>query len=182
MTLPLTPRIAPGKRRDVGLPIWIFSKLAARQTKTNPPHIFLTLGRNKGLFWGWLHFAGRLMPGGKLPRRETELVILRVAGTRGSDYELTQHRAMGRKVGLSENEVARAESGDNTGWSEQRATLLAATDELLATRDLGDDAWAALSGQFDARTCVEILMLVGHYDMLATMLRTLRVKPDEPRA
>lgn len=177
----MTPRIPPGDRRAVGLPIWLFSRLAGRVTGTNPPHIFLTLGRNRGLFWGWLLFAGRLMPGGKLPRRETELVILRVAGTRGSDYELTQHRAMGRKAGLSADEVERAERGSNDDWMSRDLALLVATDALLADRDLGDPEWTALSAQFDERTCVEILMLVGHYDMLATMLRTLRVEPDQPR-
>ena len=91
-------RITPGGRREVGLLVWLFSRLAGRVTGTQPPAVFLTLGRNRGLFWGWLHFAGRMMPGGKLPRRETELVILRVATLARSDYELTQHRRIGRRV------------------------------------------------------------------------------------
>ena len=74
-----TPRISPGGLRELGLPIWAFTRLAGRATRTGPPRIFTTLGHNRGLFWGWLHFAGRLMPGGKLPRIDTELVILRVA-------------------------------------------------------------------------------------------------------
>ena len=57
-------------------------------TGTEPPGVFLTLGRHRRLFWGWLLFAGSLMPGGRLPRRETELVILRVATLAGNDYEL----------------------------------------------------------------------------------------------
>ena len=39
--------------------IWAFSRLAGRATHTGPPAIFTTLGRGRGLFWGWLHFAGR---------------------------------------------------------------------------------------------------------------------------
>jgi alkylhydroperoxidase family enzyme len=46
---------------------------------TGPPTLFLTLGRHHPLFSGWLRFARRLIPGGVLPRRETELVLLRVA-------------------------------------------------------------------------------------------------------
>ena len=61
------PRVSPGGFRELGLPIWLFSRLAGRVTRTGPPRIFTTLGRHHGLFWGWLHFAGKLMPGGRLP-------------------------------------------------------------------------------------------------------------------
>ena len=53
--------------------------------------------------------------------------------------------------------------------------------ELLATEDLSDATWSALSAEYDEREAIEIVMLVGHYRMLATALRTLRVRPDRPR-
>ena len=76
------PRIEPGTRSDVGLVSWTIARVAGRVTGGPPPNLFLTLGRHPGLFRGWLRFAGRLMPRGKLPRRETELVILRVSHLR----------------------------------------------------------------------------------------------------
>ena len=175
-------RVAPGTRRDVGLVTWLLARAAGRATGTEPPAIFLTLGRNKGLFWGWLHFAGRLMPGGRLPRRETELVILRVATLARSDYELTHHRRLGRRAGLTDAEIDRVTDGPEApGWSTRERLLLAATDELHAERDLSDVTWRALCAELDERTRLEFLMLVGHYEMLATTLRTLRVQPDRPR-
>jgi AhpD family alkylhydroperoxidase len=177
-----TPRIAPGGRRDVGLFVWLFARLAGRVTGTQPPAVFLTLGRNRGLFWGWLHFAGRMMPGGKLSRRETELVILRVATLARSDYELTQHRRIGRRAGLTAEEIARVTDGSHApGWSERERLLLTVVDDLHRTRDLSDRTWAALSKELDERTRIELLMLVGHYEMLATTLHVLRVEPDAPR-
>ncbi|MBV8385841.1 MAG: carboxymuconolactone decarboxylase family protein, partial [Acidimicrobiia bacterium] len=83
----MTPRIAPGDLRDVGVVNWVVSAVSGRVAGTGPPNLFLTLGRNRALFRGWLHFAGRMMPGGKLPRRDTELVILRVAHLRNCEYE-----------------------------------------------------------------------------------------------
>jgi len=76
------PRIAPGTRREIGPVIWGFARIAGLTARTGPMNLFTTLGRHRGLFWGWLMFAGRLMPGGRLPRRDTELVILRVAHLR----------------------------------------------------------------------------------------------------
>jgi AhpD family alkylhydroperoxidase len=176
------PRIAPGTRRELGTPIWVFSRLAGRATGTAPPAIFTTLGRGRGLFWGWLHFAGRLMPGGKLPRRETELVILRVAALRGCDYEFEHHVRLGRRAGVTAADVERVRSGSAAaGWSGRERLLLRVAEELVDTRDLADATWADLRARYDERTLIELLLLVGHYDMLATTLTTLRLEPDAPR-
>ena len=53
------------------------------------------------------------------------------------------------------------------------------TESLLEQRDLDDALWAELRAAEDERTCIELLMLVGHYDMLATTLHTLRVPPED---
>ena len=134
------PRVAPGNVRETGLLVSGFARLAGRVTGTEPPGVFLTLGRHRRLFWGWLLFAGALMPGGRLPRRETELVILRVGMLTGNDYELTQHRRLGRRAGLTATEIDRvAEGPDAEGWSPRERLLLRATDELHRDRDLSDD-------------------------------------------
>jgi AhpD family alkylhydroperoxidase len=178
----MTARIAPGGRRELGLPIWVFSRLAGRATRTGPPAIFTTLGRGRGLFWGWLHFAGRLMPGGNLPRRETELVILRVATLRDCAYELEHHVRLGRRAGVTTADVARVREGSTAdGWSGHERLLMQVTEQLLATRDLDDATWSELRAAYDERTVIEVLLLVGHYDMLATTLTTLRLEPDPPR-
>lgn len=181
-TSPTGPRIAPGGPRELGLPIWAFSRLAGRVTRTAPPAIFTTLGRGRGLFWGWLHFAGRLMPGGRLPRRETELVILRVATIRGCAYELEHHVRLGARAGVTPADVERVREGSAAdGWRDHERLLLQVTEELLATRDLGEESWSRLRAAYDERTAIELLLLVGHYDMLATTLTTLRLEPDPPR-
>lgn len=165
-----------------GLPVRGFAALAGRVTGTEPPAVFLTLGRHPRLFWSWLLFAGSMMPGGRLPRRDTELVILRVATLAGSEYELTQHRGLGRRAGLTAAEIQRVDDGpDAAGWSAADRLLLSAVDELFATEDLADASWADLRGHYDEPRCLELVMLVGHYRMLGTVLTTLRVAPDRPR-
>jgi alkylhydroperoxidase family enzyme len=174
------PRIEPGGLRELGLPIWAFSRLAGRVTRSSPPRIFTTLGRNHRLFWAWLHFAGRLMPGGRLPRTDTELVILRVASVRENDYELAHHSVIGRRTGLTASDLERVRVGSGGGgWTPRQDLLLRVTESLLQDRDVDDSLWAELRGLLDERTCIELLLLVGHYDMLATTLRTLRLQPEE---
>lgn len=174
----MSARIEPGGWREVGPVVAGFARIAGRVQGTEPPAVFLTLGRHRRLFWGWLHFAGRLMPGGRLSRRESELVILRVASRRQSTYELTQHRRLARRAGLTHEEVAAIEGDLDAGFSVRERLLLLAADELLATQDLSDPTWRDLVSAFDERERIEVVMLVGHYAMLATALQALRVQPD----
>ena len=176
------PRIAPGTRRDVGLFTWVFSAISGRVTRTNPPNLFLTMGRRRSLFRGWLFFAGRLMPGGKLPRRDTELVILRVAHLRDCAYEFEHHVTLGKRAGVTAADVARVQAGpDAEGWSDRERALLAAVDQLHERGDLDDAAWSALRSHLDEPRAIEFLFLVGHYEMLATFINTVRIRPDRHR-
>ena len=175
------PRIAPGGVRETGPFIWAFSRLAGVATGTRPPHIFTTLGRNRGLFWGWLHFAGRLMPGGTLPRHESEILILRVAHLRGCAYESEHHRRLGKRAGLSSAQIQALTSDLADGpWSPRELTMLTTADALVAAKDLDDPQWERLTRELSPKAALELVMLVGHYDMLATTLITLRVQPDKP--
>ena len=175
-------RIAPGTRADVGALNYAGAWMSGRFTGTTPPNLFLTLGRHRKLFRGWLRFAGRLMPGGTLPRRETELVILRVAQLTDCRYELEHHRRLGRRAGVTDADIARvAEGATATGWSARERLLLSAVDELHERRDLSDEAWANVREHLDERAAIELVLLITHYEMLATTIDALRIQPDRPR-
>lgn len=174
-----TPRIAPGGFRDLGPFNWAFSRLASTVTGVPDAHIFSTLGRARGLFRGWLHFSAMMMPFGRVPRRETEIVIIRVAHLRRCEYELDHHRRLGKRAGVSEKDFERVLAGpDADGWRPNEQAMLYAVDQLVTTQDIDDDAWATLSSYFTRRELIEIVMLVGQYDSLATTLGVLRVQRD----
>jgi alkylhydroperoxidase family enzyme len=174
------PRIAPGTWREIGLVNAAIAGVLGRVMGTSePPHIFTTLGRHPGLMRGWLRFASKLMPGGKLPRPDTELVILRTAHNTGCEYERRHHEHMAPSTGLSREAVARVADGPEApGWTPRQAALLRAADELHADGVIGDALWAQLSEHLGERELIELLMLVGHYEMLAMTLNSLRVQPD----
>jgi AhpD family alkylhydroperoxidase len=178
----MTPRIAPGDRGDVGVVNWVISAVSGRVAGTGPPNLFMTLGRARGLFRGWTHFAGRMMPGGRLPRRDTELVILRVAHLRDCSYEFEHHRHLARRAGLTEVDVERVMAGPQAqGWSPRDRALLTACDELHRDQDLSDDTWKALAEHLDDRRLIEFVLLAGHYEMLATFIATMRIDTDRRR-
>ena len=142
------------------------------------PHLFTTMARHRSLFRAWLFFAGRMMPRGKLRRRDTELVILRTAWRNGCDYELDHHRRLGKQAGLTTDEIERAASDSLDGWSQRDRALRASADELHAARDLDDATWAELRRHLSENEAIEFLLLAGHYGMLATFINTLRIETD----
>jgi AhpD family alkylhydroperoxidase len=177
------PRIAPGGRREVGLFTYGLSHAAGRIAGTAPLSLFLTLGRHRGLFRRWLWFASGLMPGGRLPRRESELVILRVAHLRQCRYELEHHLRLGRRAGLDKHDLARvAEGSQADGWSPRERAILAAVEEMSRSGDVDDASWEALRRELDEREAIELCLLAGHYEMLATTIKTLRIEPDARRS
>jgi alkylhydroperoxidase family enzyme len=173
------PRIEPGGVREIGPVNAAIARIAGRATGSGPPNIFLTLGRHPRLFRAWMRFAGRLMPRGRLPRTETELVILRVAHNCGSEYERRAHMRIGRRIGLSDEQIARVADGPGApGWSPREAALLRAADDFHTEREVTDASWAELSRHYDERDLIEICMLIGHYEMLAMVLGSLRIQPE----
>jgi alkylhydroperoxidase family enzyme len=144
-----------------------------------PPNIFTTLGRHRRLFRRWLPFAGSLMPGGVLPRADSELVILRVAHNCGSAYEWSHHERLGRAAGLSAEEIRRVREGvSSEPWSGRQALLLRAVDELHVDRVISDGLWEQLRRELSEVELIELCLLIGHYEMLAMTLNSLRVQPD----
>jgi alkylhydroperoxidase family enzyme len=180
----MTPRIAPGTRAETGIVNALIARVIGLVGGTaGPPALFTTLGRHRRLFRPWLRFASRLMPGGKLPRRDAELVILRVASLAPSEYEWGHHERIARRFGLDAAAVQRVrDGGEADGWTPRQVAVLRAVDELHATRTLSDSAWDGLraAGLTEAEL-IELPMLVGHYEMLAMTLNALRVRPDRFR-
>lgn len=177
------PRIAPGTFREVGPRAWLLAHGGAVVNRIEPVQLFLVLGRHRPLFRAWLAFARRLMPFGTLPRREAEIVILRVAHLAGSAYEHNHHERIGRRFGVTAQDVARLQAWpDREGeWSSREAAILAAVQELHDARDLSDAAWDRLSQHLDERERIELLLLAGHYEMLATTIQALRLQPERSR-
>jgi alkylhydroperoxidase family enzyme len=173
------PRITPGTRADLGAINFAIARLIGLATGGGPPHLFTTVGRHRGLFRPWLRFAAALMPGGRLPRADSELLILRVAHNCSCEYEWRHHERIAQQEGLSAQDVARVRLGDAAdGWTARQALLLRAADELHAQRTLSDELWAALAQLLAEPELIELCMLVGHYEMLAMTLNALAVEPD----
>ena len=172
-----TPRIAPAPTGSLRTLARLVAEIAGRITGTGPPNIFTTLGQDPRLFRVWLRYSAQLMPFGRLPRRDTELVILRVAWQCRCAYEWHQHVPLGLRVGLTPDEVAGvAASSPAEGFSVRQQALLAAGDELLAQSALSDSTWSAVQAALGTREVIELCLLIGNYQGLAATIGGLGIQ------
>lgn len=183
-----TARIPSGRLRQLGPINWVLAELGARVVQAPKMHLFTTLGYRRSLFWAWLIYGGRLLRG-RLPRADTELVILRVAHLRSSEYELQHHRRMARRKGLDADMQATIfawpEGPETNGprriLSARQQALLKATDELITDRSISDGTWQQLATHLDRRQLIEFCMLATQYDGLAATISALDIPLDNPQ-
>ncbi len=179
-------RIPPGRFRELGLINLVIAKLAARQVRAPVMHLFATLGRRRLLFWAWAVYGTRLLSG-RLPRVDTELVILRVAHLRTCEYELQHHRSMARHHGLDVRMQAAIfawpDVSEDAGGklSARQQTLLQATDEFIKDRTITSGTWQQLASYLDRRRLIEFCLLASQYDGLAATISALDIPLDNPR-
>jgi alkylhydroperoxidase family enzyme len=180
-TGPRLPPLAAGEWDDV-----LTRVLQGSPGGTDEPmHIFTTLGRaDPELFRRWLGFGGALL-NGSLPGRLRELVILRTASRFGGRYEWAQHIALAEAQGVTAAELAAVGDGtgglDAVGWSPLERVALRAVDETADEGAVASATWEALAELLREDELIELLMLIGHYLMLTTVLRSLQLGL-EPRA
>ncbi|MGE3447518.1 MAG: carboxymuconolactone decarboxylase family protein [Microbacteriaceae bacterium] len=177
----MSPRIAPapeaGNRPDVQQILDRAERLTGGAGNVNR-----TLARHPGLFRHYAGFVGKLLWAGKLPPRDRELAIMRVAWLCRSAYEWGQHHRIGMDAGLSEHELARVPHRDDPRWNDADRAVLAATDELVTFHRVEQGTWDALRARFDEQQLIELVMCIGAYVMVAGFLNTVGVEPEEDLA
>ena len=175
------PRIAP-----LELPEWTSEAMAAmepmrppegstydkrkadrKQQVRRPNNALSVMAQYPELAKAFLEFNRHLLYFNTLPERSIELVVLRVAWLRRSEYEWVQHAATGLKVGLTAEEIDRTTVDSISRWEPNDALLLRAVDELHHGGTWSDPLWNELAEAFDTRQIMDLLFTVGAYDTLA---------------
>lgn len=146
---------------------------AKRMSKGRSYQFMRVLSINPRIFLHYIFWNSRMMPYGKLPRQQTEAVIIRIAWICRSKYEWTQHTAIGRSVGLTKEQVAAAgPEPESDLFDTETKALLRAVPELIDDHVLSERSQEDLSKFLSPALIVEFVALVGTYAGLAAGLNT----------
>jgi alkylhydroperoxidase family enzyme len=151
-----------------------------RDDDTSVLNVFTTMANHPDLLRRWLVFANHVLLKSELPGRERELAILRAGWRCNAPYEWGQHIVVGRRFGISDEEVARiAEGPDATGWSAIEAAILRAVDELHDHATISDATWATLSRHLSTEQCMDLVFAIGQYHLVSFALNAFGVERDD---
>lgn len=159
---------------------------------SNPRHALISKGRPSGanilgtlahhpaLAKAFCTLQAHLLMNTTLSARQRELIIMRVAALRKSNYEWAQHVFIAQDAGLTDLEIGCIALGPGAPcWSAADATLLLAVDELDGEGVIGAQTWASISTHLTTAQILDVIFTTGSYAMLATMVASLDVRLDE---
>ena len=117
---------------------------------------------------------------GGLSDREREIAILLTAAHDRSSFEWYAHERVARRLGFSDDEVnavrrATTRPSASVFPDAREAAVAVVTGEVLMTGDLSDESFAAARDSLSQADVVGLLVLIGHYRNLATVMRVLHV-------
>jgi len=181
------PRIAPAAQP-------LSPALAGALGKLMPagrpaPQLFLTVGRNEGLF-AFLVDSGLLGPTGLLDRGAIarplrECVILRTCVAAGNDYEFNLHvQTISERMGLSAAQIddVRRPHPAAALWSAHQLAAMRLVDGLVPGLRVDDATFAACEAVFTEAELIELTQVVGLYTGVAMFVALARPAFDSYRA
>ncbi|MHA2129146.1 MAG: carboxymuconolactone decarboxylase family protein, partial [Promethearchaeota archaeon] len=143
-------------------------------------NIRATMTRHRKLRLKWILMASHVTFNSSLPQRDKEILILRTAWLNRAEYEWNHHVLVGRRVGLSNEEIEQIKTGsDYQGWSHFDKILLHAADELCHSSILSDLTWKSLSKQYDINQLMDLIFVVGSYNMLAMFMNSIGLQTED---
>ena len=176
------PRPAAARIAPVTEPNELQTKLLGEQAVGDGKvqNIFATLAKNTRVLKRFSDLGGTLLFRGVVPGREREIVILRVGWNCQSQYEFGQHTTIGKRLGLTDAEIADLCRDRAAGtWSEADAELIDLADELCAQDCVSDATWAKLAARWEEDALIELVVCAGFYRMVSGFLNSAGVQLDE---
>jgi alkylhydroperoxidase family enzyme len=159
------------------LPEWIRTIVLA-----NPANVTRMLaGASEAVFKGFAALSSAFTLGGSpLDARLREIAILRVGYLSNATYEVFQHEAAARHVGLTEEQIGaiRAGGAAASALGEAGAAVLAYVDDLVRNVRPGDATMAAVRRHLGDTEFIDLTLVTGMYMMVSRFLEATGVEID----
>jgi 4-carboxymuconolactone decarboxylase len=140
------------------------------------PEVFRTMLVHPGLFRANMEVGIELALRPAVPARDREIGVLRNAWLLGAPYEWGEHVDMGKRFGVSEEEVERTKVGSAAPeWNDHERAICKAVEELRDDAMIADATWATLMQTWDGKQMMEFLNIIGEYTQTAYVQNSLRL-------
>ena len=145
-------------------------------------NVFKLMAQAETCFRPLLRLGTAILARQKLSPKLRELAILRVAALSGARYEWVQHVPIAKHVGATDDQVAAIERGviDAPCFDATERAALRLASELVEGVCPKDATYGEVAQRFSPQEIVELILAVGYYRMLATLMETAAIDLDPP--
>uniref|UniRef100_UPI0033400997 carboxymuconolactone decarboxylase family protein n=1 Tax=Castellaniella defragrans TaxID=75697 RepID=UPI0033400997 len=146
-------------------------------------HLYQMLLHSPAVAEGWLAHLTGIRQRTRLDGALREMVIMRIAYLNRAPYEADQHAPIALREGLRQAQLdALRERVPPEGLFDTRErAVLAYTDAMTLSVQVGDPVFDALRPHFDAVGLVELTATIATYNMVSRFLEALEVHSSDAR-
>ncbi len=151
-------------------------RAAEAYTKLPPLNVFRMLGHGGDLITGFVALGNQLLVYGALDPVLREIAIVRVGILCGSGYEVQQHEAICRKLGMDDALIMAIREGpDAAAFDDIQRLVMAFTDDVVANVRASDATFEPLRERLSPKALSELTLCIGFYMMVSRFLETFDV-------
>jgi 4-carboxymuconolactone decarboxylase len=155
-------------------------RLADAYAKLPPLNVFKMLGHGDTLLTGFAALGNQFLVYGELDPVLREIAIVRTGLLSGSAYEVQQHDAICRKLGMSEALIAAIRDGaEAPAFDPLQRLVMAYTDDVVKNVRASDATFEPLRAQLSTKALMELTLCIGYYMMVSRFLETYDVDLEE---
>ena len=135
------------------------------------------LVRHPAMYRVFVPYIAQVIANTTLPPRDREVLVVRTLALGKDVYEAHHHVQIAQKAGMSDADIAAVRAGD-ASLSPWDQALVRAADELVSSQQLSDASWAALGARYDEAQRMEVVFLVGCYNVMAMLTNSFGIEVE----
>lgn len=143
-------------------------------------NIFRMLGHSGEMLAAFSRFGGYLLNLTSLDPVLREIAIVRVGVLSKASYEVFQHEAISRRLGMSDALIQAIHEGPGAAaFDERQRLVMRFTDDLVQNVRAGDATFLPARDALGDKALQELTVVVGFYMLVSRFLETFDVDIDE---
>jgi len=146
-------------------------------------NIFRMMGHAGDLLEGFSRFGGHLLNSTSLDPVLREIAIVRVGVLSKASYEVYQHEAISRRLGMSDALIAGIHQGPEAAvFSDTERLIMRFTDDVVMNVRAGDATFLPARAVLGDKALQELTIVIGFYMLVSRFLETFDVDIEQGEA
>jgi len=148
--------------------------------KLPPLNIFRMMGHAGEMLDGFIRLGNQILVFSKIDPVLREIAIVRVGVLSKAKYEVHQHEAIARRLGMSEEKIAAIHEGpDAAAFTELERLVMRYTDDVVRHVRASDATFEPLRARLSLQELQELTITIGYYMMVSRFLETFDVDIED---